>query len=87
MTRTVGARAEDNPGLSKFRRRRTFEAGVEMIISAGRFDIVGTANNSDEIAKKIVPKSGRIVRLSNSLQIFHGEHTTETVNGFREVVQ
>nr|QIH12622.1 C5 protein [Tobacco curly shoot virus] len=32
-------------GLSKLRRRRTFEAGVEMIISAGRFDIISSPNN------------------------------------------
>nr|CCI69932.1 truncated replication associated protein [Cotton leaf curl Burewala virus] len=35
-----GAAARHAYGLPKLRRRRTFEAGVEMIISAGRFDII-----------------------------------------------
>ena len=33
-------RARLIPGLSKFNRRRTLEAGVEITISAGRFDII-----------------------------------------------
>nr|QBM00969.1 C5 [Mesta yellow vein mosaic virus] len=40
VTRTVGAAARHAYGLSKFSRRRTFDAGVEMTISAGRFDII-----------------------------------------------
>nr|QIH45255.1 C5 protein [Ageratum yellow vein China virus] len=35
VTRTVGTAARLITGVSKFRRRRTFEAGVEMTISAG----------------------------------------------------
>nr|QBY34621.1 AC5 [Tomato leaf curl virus] len=45
VTRTIGAAARLVYGLSKFRRRRTFEAGVEMIISAGRFAIISRPNN------------------------------------------
>nr|QBK46372.1 AC5 [Catharanthus yellow mosaic virus] len=45
VTRTMGAAARLAYGLSKLRRRGTFEAGVEMIISAGRFDIIPSPNN------------------------------------------
>nr|ALS35307.1 AC5 [Papaya leaf crumple virus] len=45
VTRTMGAAARLAYGLSKLRRRRTFEAGVEMMISAGRFDIIPSPNN------------------------------------------
>nr|QBY34655.1 AC5 [Chilli leaf curl virus]UVY90112.1 C5 protein [Chilli leaf curl virus] len=45
VTRTMGTAARLAYGLPKFRRRRTFEPGVEMIISAGRFDIIPGPNN------------------------------------------
>nr|AET87474.1 AC5 [Tomato leaf curl Joydebpur virus] len=45
VTRTMGAAARLEYGLSKLRRRRTFEAGVEMIISAGRFDIISSPDD------------------------------------------
>nr|WHM27845.1 AC5 [Tomato leaf curl Karnataka virus] len=45
VTRTMGAAARLTYGLSKLRRRRTFEAGVEMIISAAVFDIISSPNN------------------------------------------
>nr|QBO66563.1 AC5 [Duranta leaf curl virus] len=44
-TRTMGATARLAYELLKLRRRRTFEAGVEMMISAGRFDIISSPNN------------------------------------------
>nr|ART89118.1 AC5 protein [Tomato leaf curl Joydebpur virus] len=40
--RNMGAATRLEIGPSKLRRRRTFEAGVEMIISAGRFDIISS---------------------------------------------
>nr|QBO66549.1 AC5 [Papaya leaf crumple virus] len=45
VTRTMGPAARLEYGLSKLRRRRTFEAGVEMMISAGRLYIIPSANN------------------------------------------
>nr|QBO66556.1 AC5 [Papaya leaf crumple virus] len=45
VTRTMWAAARLAYGLSKLRRRRTFEAGIEMMISAGRFDIIPSPNN------------------------------------------
>nr|AXQ88116.1 AC5 [Tomato leaf curl Joydebpur virus] len=45
VTRTMGAAARRAYGLTKLRRRRTFEAGVEMIISAGRFDIISSPDD------------------------------------------
>nr|QBO66518.1 AC5 [Papaya leaf crumple virus] len=45
VTRTMAAAARLAYGLSKLRRRHTFEAGVEMMISAVRFDIIPSPNN------------------------------------------
>ncbi|CAA80890.1 AL5 [Indian cassava mosaic virus] len=50
VTRTVGTAARLLYGLSKFRRRRTFEPGVEIMISAGRFDIILRPNNREQIS-------------------------------------
>nr|QIH45336.1 C5 protein [Emilia yellow vein virus]QIH45343.1 C5 protein [Emilia yellow vein virus]QIH45350.1 C5 protein [Emilia yellow vein virus]QIH45357.1 C5 protein [Emilia yellow vein virus]QIH45364.1 C5 protein [Emilia yellow vein virus] len=44
VTRTVGTAARRVYGLSKFSRRRTFETGVEMTISPGRFAIITCPN-------------------------------------------
>nr|ALN49342.1 hypothetical protein [African cassava mosaic virus]ALN49349.1 hypothetical protein [African cassava mosaic virus] len=47
VTWTVGAVARFLYGLSKFSLRRTFEPGVEMMISPGRFDIITRPDDRD----------------------------------------
>ncbi|AFM44661.1 AC5 [Premna leaf curl virus] len=75
VTRTVGTVARLIPGDSKFSLRRTFEAGVEMTISAGRFDIATCSNNKDQVTYKIVAQRIWSVCIFNKLTVFYGQHT------------
>ncbi|AGS12480.1 AC6 protein [Hedyotis uncinella yellow mosaic virus] len=87
VARTVGAATRVTPGVSKFRRRRTLDTGVENTISAGRFDITTRTNDRYQIPYEIVSNRIRSVRILHQLTIFDSEHTPQTVNSLRELVQ
>ena len=71
VTRTVGAAARLIPGLSKFSRRRTLETGVEITISAGRFDITTCTYDKNQITHEIVSHRIRVVCICYKLTVFY----------------